>query len=162
MPLPEIITAAHKQGIGEVVATWALLETQIIKILQNVLDTEISKAAIIFWHMSHKERMIRLQALVYNSVPNANDPIRREFDTLYKRIDTAYQMRNAVAHSLWTKGKEAAAISPFIFQAKGDIKFTGRGIPEVEFTPERLNKEAQKIDRLFLDIRDFFSQHELE
>lgn len=151
------ILPAHYAGIGEVIVSWARLESHVITALEFVLKIHKSDALVVFWHMAHKERIARLSSLFYMDHADKNDPIRKEFDTIMKRVEAAYYIRNLAGHSTWFKGSTPRSIKPFVVSAKGtDVKWTGRGLPPEEFTPERFTKEAQKIDRLAADFREFF------
>lgn len=155
-----ILTAKHYEAIGEVIVTWARLESHMIRVLQALLKAHFADAVAVFWHMQYRERKNRLVNLVYLNHEDKNDPIRKEFDTLMKRMDSAYDARNVAAHSVWFKGRAPDAIKPLIIQAKGaDLRWTGRGLPPTEYTAVRLHKEAEKISRLAEDFKDFFSTH---
>jgi hypothetical protein len=154
------IIAAHYVGIGKVIVAWARLEAHLITALEAVLKLRKADALVVFWHMAHKERAARLSSLFYLDHGDKNDPIRKEFETLTKRMEVAYAIRNMVAHGVWFKGSIPKSIKPFVLQARGtDVKFTGKGLNPEEFLPERLVKEAQKVDRLAADFREFFRAH---
>jgi hypothetical protein len=154
------ITDDHYKAIGEVVVTWARLENHTVRALQALLQTDFNSALAVFWHMQYRERRNRLANLVYLRYTDKNNRVRQEFDTLIKRMDVAYGIRNEMAHSVWFRGKELKSIKPFIVQAKGtDLQYTGRSLRSVEYTAERIHKEAEKISRLAEDFKDFFSKH---
>ncbi len=156
------ITDDHYKAIGEVVVTWARLENHTVRALQALLTIDFNSALAVFWHMQYKERRNRLVNLVYLRYKDKNNRVRKEFDTLIKRMDFAYGIRNEMAHCVWFRGKEHNSIKPFIVQAKGaDLQYTGRSrsLRSVEYTAERIHKEAEKISRLAEDFKDFFSRH---
>lgn len=156
----KIITARHYKGIGEVMVTWARLEAYMIEALASLMQTNLPNALVVFWHMSFKERKARLSSLVYLDHHDENSKIRKDFDTLYRRLEAAESVRNAVAHGLWFKGKTPQSIAPLIIRAKGGpVKITGPSLPADNYTAERLHQEAQKIDRLTEDFKQFFSAH---
>jgi hypothetical protein len=158
MTKPLVISDAHYEAIGRVVVTWARLESHMIRALEAVLQIHFADAAAVFWHMPYQERRARLINLVYLEHTDKNNLVRREFDELIKRMDRAVDVRNIAAHCVWFRGKEAGALKPFVIRVKGaDFKYTGRGIEEIEFTAERLRKEAEKIARLAEDFKDFFA-----
>jgi len=154
------IFAAHFTGIGRIIVAWARLELHVIRALEAILKIQRADALVVFWHMAHKERAARLSSLFYLDHDDKNDPIRREFETIIKRMETAHLVRNMIAHGVWFKGSGPKSIKPFVLQARGsDVKFTGKGLTPEEFIPERLTKEAEKIDRLAADFREFFRVH---
>jgi hypothetical protein len=113
MPSPKFVSKEHKTAIGELVVIWAQLELHVIKGLSRQLNAGIARTAIVFWHMSHKERMTRLATLFYLDHPDKNSVIRKEFDTLLRRIALAYDIRNMLVHSIWEEGTIAKSIKPF-------------------------------------------------
>ena len=154
------IRAAHYAGMGKIIVAWARLEAHVITALGSMLKIRRADALIVFWHMSHKERIARLGSLFSMDHSDKNDPIRKEFDTLIRRIEAGYGVRNTVAHGVWSKGQAAKSIKPFEIQARGsEVKFTGKGLAPDEFTPQRFENEAKKIDRLGADFRQFFRTH---
>lgn len=48
MSPPEIITTEHKQGIGEVVISWALLEKEVFNALTKITGAHRADILIIF------------------------------------------------------------------------------------------------------------------
>lgn len=161
MPVHERITEQHKIHIADLVITWAKVEFQIIEALKKGLSIKTEQSLIIFWHMSHKERMTRLSTLLFLWKKDKNDKIRTEYTTLQKRLDTAYQVRNVFAHSLWTAGKKEHSIRPLIVQAKGsDLKWSSDsgGIPPEDYTADDVKDEMDKIDRLLADTILFFKK----
>jgi hypothetical protein len=160
MKRAEIITPQHTEGIGEVMVSWAILEYQVLKAFRGLLGPGRSETMVLFWHMSFKERTARLGALVGLQHEDANDAVRREFDTLLTRMQFMEEIRNIVAHSTWAKGTKPDAITPFLLKAKSAaIKFSGKGMKMEQFTPERLLNESKKIERLAQDVKHFFAAH---
>jgi hypothetical protein len=162
MAIGQHITDQHKINISDLIMTWAKIEVQIIRGIQKALGINTEQAVITFWHMSHKERMTRLTTLLIHWKKDKNDKIRTEYTTLQKRIDTAYQVRNVFAHSLWGAGKKENSIRPLVVQAKGsDLKWTSDtdgGIPPEDYTAEDIKDETNKSDRLLADIILFFKK----
>lgn len=110
--------------------------------------------------MSFKERKARLMNLVYLEHGDPNKNPRKEFDTIIKRLETAEEIRNICAHCVWFKGTTPLSIMPLRVKVGGaPIKVTGSGLPEEYFTPQRFHNEAQKIDRLSEDFKDFFASN---
>ncbi len=128
-----------------------------IRALESVLEIDRTDALVLFWHTPHRERIGRLQSLISLDHDDKQSALRVEFDTLLKRVDAAYEIRNTVGHGVWFKGSAPNTIKSFQMRARSaDVKFTGRGLPPIEFTPERLVAESRKIDRLAADFREFF------
>jgi hypothetical protein len=130
------IRVSHYAGMGKIIVAWARVEAHVITALESMLKIRRADALVIFWHMPHKERVARFGSLLSMDHNDKNGPIRKEFDTLVRRIEAAYAVRNTVAHGL--------------------VKFTGKGLAPDEFTPQRFESEAKKIDRLGADFREFF------
>ena len=77
------------------------------------------EALIVYWQMGHRERVDVLRGLVCAKYADKNDPLRKAFDVLTKRLELAYSVRNTAAHSIWSPGFLPDVISPFDFDAKG-------------------------------------------
>jgi hypothetical protein len=160
MAKPAKLTAKHYKGIGEVVYEWAKLEYMTVRALATLLDTGLVNSVAVFWHMSFKERKARLTNLICVVQEDENSAIRKDFDTLGKRLDTAESIRNTVAHSVWKTNGKKGVIIPIVISVKGGpMKITGRNIKDDEFTSERLKGEAAKIRRLFEDFKHFFKTY---
>jgi len=152
------VTPKHYEGIGQVVVEWARLETAMIRVFGKLLNGNAAEAIVIFWHMAYRDRRDRLINLVLLNHEDPNTALRKEFDTLMTRMEAAYQIRNTAAHSVWTKGKGPDTISPTVIKAKGaPLKISGHNIDKEDFSARRFQKEAEKIERLGKDFREFFS-----
>ncbi|MEQ1523265.1 MAG: hypothetical protein ABL936_18520, partial [Aestuariivirga sp.] len=129
------LTVKHYKGIGQVVAEWAKIEYLMVRALETLLETTPSKAAAIFWHMPFKERKARIVNLIYLAQEDENDPFRRDFEALSRRLDVAESIRNIVAHSVWRSGAKKGVLMPLIILAKGGLlKISGFNLKEHEFT----------------------------
>lgn len=154
------LSVKHYTGIGRVAVEWAKLEYLTVRALATLLDIKLADSVAVFWHMSFKERKTRLANLICLIQENENDNFRKEFDTLNKRIDAAETIRNIVVHSVWVPTDKKGVFAPLIMSAKGGpIKVSGHNLKWDNFDSTRLKGEAEKISRLLLDFKGFFSAH---
>lgn len=163
MPPPRIITPKHYQGIGEVVVTWARLETHLLQTLRALLGLTLNQTYVLFWEMGFSERSTRLKMLVKLKFRSEANPVRKEFEGLMKEIDNAYALRNIPAHSTWHAGATPNTITPFYLKTKkGRIRTTKDRLKtpeEREFSPERFRAEAIKIADLAERFKEFSTLH---
>jgi hypothetical protein len=163
MSSKRIITPRHYQGIGEVIVTWARLETHLLQTLRALLGLTLNQAYVLFWEMGFSERSTRLRMLVKIKFRSKDDPIRNAFERLMNEIDDAYALRNIPAHSVWHGGTTPNAIVPLhIRTKKGRIRTTKDRLPtpkEREFSPERFRAEAIKISDLAARFKEFSTLH---
>jgi hypothetical protein len=157
------ITSAHYQGLGEIVATWARLESHMFRTFEGLLDISLMQAIAVFWEMPFSARVERIKGLITLRWRMKGDARRKEFEKLIEEIEGLYFIRNLAAHSVWKKGGTVNSIVPLFINAKrGKIKTTHPQFPELEdreFTPERLRKEAEKIYDAAERFKRFVSIH---
>lgn len=163
MPQKRIITPKHYQGIGEIVATWARLESHMLQTFRALLDLSATQTLAIFWEMQFRNRLARLRTLAALKFRAKDDPRREEFASLMKEIESAYFIRNLAAHCIWHKGKSPKAITPLFVNAKnGKIRTTHPQFQELkdrDFSPKRFREEAVKIADLAERFKEFSSLH---
>ncbi len=156
----QTLTPDHYRSIGEIVVVWAKLEAHLFQALRKMTRLTMQEALLVYWQMGYRERATVLQGLVYAKYPDKNHKQHQCFDTLVRRLETAYVMRNVAAHSIWFAGLTADEMSPFDFDARGaKPKVSGRGPKRLSYSAEALHKEALKTDRLAEDFKDFFASH---
>ena len=149
------LSQEHYEAIGRVAVQWARVELSTITALEALLQTDKANAIVTFWHMGYNDRRDRLVSLVDLTEPDAG--VAREFSTLITRLDTAYQIRNTMAHSTWVQGDTPGTITPLVIRAKGGpVKIGGHNLKEEQYTAKRIKGEAEKIQRLLEDFREFF------
>ena len=156
--MPMNLLPEHYQGIGEVVVVWARLEAHVVRVLRSLTRMTFKEALIVYWQMGHRERVAVLRGLVCAKYTDKNDPLRKAFDVLTKRLELAYSVRNTAAHSIWFPGFPPDEISPFDFDAKG-LKVSRKDPNRKSFKSAHFHKEALVIDRLAEDFKHFFSAH---
>ena len=156
--MPMNLLPEHYQGIGEVVVVWAKLEAHVVRALRSLTRMTFKEALIVYWQMGHRERVAVLRGLVCAKYADKNAPLRKAFDSLTTRLESAYSVRNTAAHSIWFPGLQPDEISPFDFDAKG-LKVSGRDKNRKSFKSAYFHKEALGIDRLAEDFKHFFSTH---
>jgi hypothetical protein len=148
------LTTKHYAAIGHVVVQWAKLENRLISILQCLLDISKADALVTFWHAGYYEKRDRLHALFLLDEPD--ERLKKRFESLIGRMDTAFEFRNTIAHSVWQK-KRYRTIQPFQMNVRhGKIKFTGNGIKPISLSANDILGEAETIKRLFEDVCQFF------
>jgi hypothetical protein len=157
--MPMNLSPEHYQGIGEVVVVWAKLEAHVVRVLRSLTRMTFKEALVVYWQMGHRERVAVLRGLVCAKYVDKNDPLRKAFDVLTKRLEMAYSVRNTAAHSIWFPGFPPDEISPFDFDAKS-LKVSLKKDPNRKsFKSAHFHKEALVIDRLAEDFKHFFSAH---
>jgi hypothetical protein len=157
-PSPTKLTRKHYEGMGRIIFNWAKVENRLIYGLQHVTGMGLNEAIIMFWHTDFSHRKDRFFTALYSFEPAAD--LKKAADTFSRRMESAYEIRNLIAHSLWNKAPGKFAIQPFDVRAKnGVVKFTnGGGLPDQIFTPSRLATEAETIGRLQADLGEFLSE----
>jgi len=127
-----------------------------LRALAALLDKRIADIVALFWHTDFNHRRDRLlNLLILNE--KKYEEVKTELDTLIKRLNLAYEMRNIAAHCTWRKGRKPDSISPVIIKFKGSYpKMAEQGLPVREYTAEILISEAKKIQRLSADFCAFF------
>lgn len=155
---PPVLSTKHYTGIGRVIVRWARLESRMIEAIRALLRIPSSDAVIAFWHMNYFDKRDRISALTLLREPDGKQ--KKHLESLTSRMDDAYDLRNLVAHSIWSKGKRRSTISPFVVKARGgQIKIGGHNLKVDDFSAQRLMSEADKIERLEEDFRQFFVTH---
>lgn len=156
--MPMNLSPEHYQGIGEVVVVWAKLEAHVVRVLRSLTRMTFKEVLVVYWQMGHRERVAILRGLVCAKYVDKNEPRRKAFDVLTKRLELAYSVRNNAAHSIWFPGLLPDEISPFDFDTKG-LNVSGRGPNRESFKSTHFHKEALMIDRLAEDFKHYFSAH---
>lgn len=154
MPNQSHLTDAHYLGIGRIASAWASLESLLMFAVGALLEIEMDRTTIMFWHMGYNDRRDRLVSLAQYRL-DLDDESRKEFDCLITRMNAAYRIRNTIVHSVWNKSDQPDAITPFIMIARGKLKVSGLTMPKEHFTASRLYEEAEKIQRLGQDFHQF-------
>ena len=148
------LSAEHYQGIGEIVVAWARIETHLVRILRSLTRVSFKEALIVYWQMQYRERLTVLERLVFQIHPDPDNKVRQEFQTLIKRLNTAYGIRNLAGHSVWLSGKAPDSITPLAIGLTGEITPLKQ---RKDFTAAKLHAEALVIARLGEDIKQHFS-----
>jgi hypothetical protein len=152
-----VVTAKHHLGIGQIIVQWARLERSMIPATQSLLGTSVADTVLMLWHMDYNNKRDRIANLI--DVREPDEQFKKEFKTLFDRLDSAAQLRNHIAHSVWKKGESRNTITSVTIRARGAIKISGKDFRQEHFTPSRLSGEAQKLERLVEDFRQFFRTH---
>lgn len=152
----ELLTPEHYQGLGEVCVAWARIETHLFRALRTISRLSFKESLIVFWQMQYRERMSVLEGFIKERHSENSDAVRTEFETLKRRLTTAYGIRNIAAHSVWMAGKEFGSITPFPINTDGVITPVKS---KKEFTAKKLHVEAMTITHLGEDLKKYFSDH---
>jgi hypothetical protein len=73
----------------------------------------------LFWHTDYQHRRDRLINLILLWHEKKYLGIKPELETLIKRMNFAYDVRNMAAHCTWQKGKRPTSIKPLIIKFRG-------------------------------------------
>lgn len=147
------VSTKHITGFGHIIFMWANVETYMHLSLAALTKSPLQRSLLMTWHMTYNNKRDRLRALV--DYIELDDKPQKEFDCLIVRLNSAYKMRNTIAHSIWTKGDKPNSIKPQIMVARGPIKLSGFNLNVESYTPNDLVEEASKIQRLGLDFVAF-------
>ncbi|MFZ6720515.1 hypothetical protein [Undibacterium sp. Ji49W] len=152
------LTSEHYQSIGEIVVVWAKLEIHIVKVLRTLSRMTFKEALVVYLQMGFREKLTVLRGLLIAKEPNKEAKVRKEFEALAKRLESAYSNRNLVAHSIWFPGAKDGEISAFGFDTKIQ-KIEGRDEKRNSFNAAAFHKQAMAIDRLAEDFKAFFEEN---
>ena len=158
-PSKSIITPKHYQSIGEIIVTWARLESHMLQTFRALLGLSKQQTLAVFWEMQFRNRLTRLRTLSSIRFKGKDPSQQKEFTALLNEIDSAYFVRVLAAHAVWHKGKTRGSITPLFLNAKGNcLKRTHPQFQELrdrDFTAARLHKEALKAQRLAERFKKF-------
>lgn len=141
-------------GIAYAVAEWAVLERELEELIRILMDGEIQQVRILVNNMNVRTRVQTaanlIQALMVLKKLKRRD--RTRLNNLGKKIETAQNKRDMLAHGLWNKheGKwhvlrlRQSRPTP---QLRRSIEQLSRAVlPQRELiTPEKLNSIAREI-----------------
>lgn len=124
--------------VGNFLAHWSILESQINRSLGDALGLSDVQRLIVTRNMQFRDKINAFKAIM--SLYGDWEPATKITDALNQAADLANTSRNVVAHeTFWATG-DGAAVEFSRIQAKGTVKF-----PSVVWTPKDF---ATKIDKM--------------
>jgi hypothetical protein len=154
----EHMSREHYAGFGMVITMTCQLDGLLDQIIVAMTKAEPPAYPLLtFLSAKDKRDYIVAMAGVSTWPPYAS----KGMVGLMKRVKTAFDLRNTIAHAVWRKGRRAGTIKPMSMSARADLKILGSEPNEREWTAPHLIAEAHKIHELGTDLAKFMRRYGL-
>lgn len=148
------VTADHAKWFGFIVHTFAKIETNMMVCAAGMLGTDLGTSYILMADTHYRQK--RQTLLNLNKTLGINDRIDADLEKILDDLHKLSGLRNAIAHSTWTKGNRANSIKPMQLILRGkEPKPLGHHHNEQSYTPADLERECKKLDEIFRRFRLF-------
>jgi hypothetical protein len=150
MTLQHPVPALHLQRIGDITVSFAMLESQLQKLVATLLGAGQFVGEAVTAELSF--RALRGLIVSLHLEKNGEDENWERLELLIKRAAAIEELRNGITHSVWAAGVDADSITRIKLTAK-DRK--GRQIKFETVTAEQLAALAADIKLLAYDFMKY-------
>lgn len=150
----DYLTREHYAAFGMVTHLASALDALLDQIIVAMTKSAFEPAFYpLLTFLSAKDKRDYINAMV--KISAWPPEVVKSLNKLMDRTKSAFELRNAIAHCVWKKGRRKDTIKPISLSARGVMKFLGSGHNEREWTAPELIVEAAKIHQIGIDLKEF-------
>lgn len=160
------LTPEHFYAFGYIVSTYAKVETGFSFIIAKIIGVP-RHVAVLLCEPYSSQSLRNVVSTVHTTDYDMSDDLRERITDLANQFEGFGQLRNAIAHDIWTKGFREGSIKPMRLNIRsGKPKFIGADDGERDWTLDELSDEAEKLQALHRAqqelIKDLGPEHEFD